>query len=139
MIAQWYFDQWGHLGTDNSVRKIEKELQQYCNIESLPLMLVASKDDRVLGTAQLKFREMSIYPEKEHWLGGVYVDSSVRGKGIAVKIIAEVERIARSFDVKTLYLQTEDLTGGLYKKLAWQVLEQVNYRGLEVLVMEKNL
>jgi GNAT superfamily N-acetyltransferase len=82
---------------------------------------------------------MDIYPEKEHWLGGVFVSSEYRGKKIASKIVIKLLSIAESLNVKSLYLQTENLNGGLYSLLGWQPLEQVNYHGVDVLVMEKRL
>lgn len=139
VIAQWYYEKWGHLSTDNSVIKIEKELLQYCQIEQLPLMLVGSQQEKVIATAQLKFREMKIYPDKEHWLGGVFVAKQSRGKGVASMIISEIERVALNLNVPKLYLQTERLNGGLYARLGWHKVEQVNYRGTDVLVMEKEL
>ncbi|MDB2356031.1 hypothetical protein N9V89_02245 [Pseudoalteromonas sp.] len=38
-----------------------------------------------------------------------------------------------------IHLQTEKLDGGLYKQLGWQPIEQVNNRGVEVLVMSKHI
>lgn len=105
----------------------------------MPLMLVAIDAGEIVGTAQLKFREMKIYPEKEHWLGGVYVAESARKQGIAKILVESIEAEARRFAVKTLYLQTEYLDGGLYATLGWQAVEQVNYRGVDVLVMHKHL
>jgi len=92
-----------------------------------------------MGVAELKFHEMDIYPEKEHWLGGVYVPVEHRGKGIASRLIRQAVRIARTLGVPTLYLQTEKLEGGLYASLGWVPVAQANNRGLDVLVMEKTL
>jgi len=92
-----------------------------------------------MGVAELKFHEMDIYPEKEHWLGGVYVPVEHRGKGIASRLIRQAVRIARTLGVPTLYLQTEKLEGGLYASLGWVPVAQANNRGLDVLVMEKLL
>lgn len=47
--------------------------------------------------------------------------------------------IAVNLDVHNLYLQTERLNGGLYYRLGWKPVEQVNYRGLDVLVMENEI
>jgi len=137
VIAQWYHDEWGYLPEESSVEKVSKNLLTYLNFDKIPLMVVAKNDNEILGTAQLKFREMSIYPEKEHWLGGVYVSKNHRNKRIAEKIILEIISHAKKLGVTKLYLQTENLSGGLYKRMGWQALEKVNYRGRYVLVMEK--
>lgn len=137
IIAEWYYDEWGYLSEINSIEKSIQNLQQYLNVNQIPLMIIAKKGSEILGTAQLKFHEMTIYPEKEHWLGGVYVSKIHRSKRIAEKIILRIAHIAKDLSVEKLYLQTEYLNGGLYQRLGWQAIEKVNYRGANVLVMEK--
>jgi GNAT superfamily N-acetyltransferase len=138
-IASWYFDQWGHLRKDADLRDIEKKLQCSLNHDELPLVILAVENEEIMGVAELKFREMDIFPEKEHWLGGVYVPVENRRRGIASQLIQQALRIARTHGVSTLFLQTEKSDGGLYASLGWIAIEQVNYRGLDVLVMERNL
>ena len=136
IIANWYFEEWGHLEKSNSVDRYTEKLQSYLNTDKIPLIVLAVEGQEILGVAQLKYREMDIYPEKEHWLGGVYVSREHRGKKIAEKIVRKVISIALTLDVHDLYLQTEDLSGGLYARLGWRPIEQVNYRGINVLVMK---
>jgi GNAT superfamily N-acetyltransferase len=136
-IAKWYFEEWCYLMKENSLDEVKQNLHIYLNTDKIPLIILAKRGEEVLGVAQLKFREMDIYPEKEHWLGGVYVAKEHRGNRIAEKIILEVIRIAKKLGVHKLHLQTEDLSGGLYSRLGWEPIEQVNYRGNNVLVMEK--
>ena len=139
VIARWYFDQWGHLNDDATVGKIVAEMEIYTNHDSIPLIVLATEGSDLLGVAQLKYHEMKIYPDKEHWLGGVYVAREHRGRGIASLAANKIADIARDLGVKKLHLQTERLDGGLYARLGWRPLEQVNYRGLDVLVMERGL
>lgn len=139
IVAQWYFEEWGYLSEEKTLEQDIERLQAYLNKDKLPLMLLAVEEGALLGAAQLKFREMSIYPEKEHWVGGVYVAEAHRGKGIARQILLALIAIAKSLKVETLYLQTEHLNGGLYGRMGWTPIEQVNYRGIEVLVMEKDI
>ena len=138
-IAKWYIEEWGYLCKEKTLEKEIENLQEYLNEDRVPLILTAIDHGELLGAAQLKFHEMSIYPDKTHWLGGVYVSKKYRGKGIAYQLILELIEIARKLNIKTLYLQTENLDGGLYRRLGWMPLEQVNYHGIDVLVMEKRL
>ncbi len=138
-VAQWYFEEWGYLSEEKTLEQDIQRLQIYLNKDKVPLILLAIQDGELVGAAQLKFREMSIYPEKEHWVGGVYVAEAHRGKGIARQILLELIAIAKSLKIETLYLQTEHLNGGLYGRMGWMPIEQVNYRGIEVLVMEKSI
>ena len=139
ILAQWYFDEWGELTKTVSPQAMEQRLQEYLNIDRIPLVVTASNEGVLLGAVQLKYREMSIYPEKEHWIGGVYVGVAYRNQGLAAKIIERTVQLAQSFGVKTLHLQTLRKDGGLYSRLGWHSVEEVNYRGIDVLVMERNI
>lgn len=138
-IADWYSTEWGHLSKNNTVEGFKKSLLDYLNSDQLPLIVVAKQSNKPLGVCQLKFHEMDIYTDKEHWLGGVYVAEQYRGRHIAEKMIHEALAIAPELGVCKLYLQTERLDGGLYKRLGWQAIEQVNYHGIDVLVMERDV
>lgn len=139
LIARWYFGEWGHLNPAATLEKIAARLFASMNRDTIPLVVLAVMGDEVIGSAELKYREMKIYPEKEHWLGGVFVVPEHRGKGVAVRLIDAVVETARILGVDLLHIQTERLDGGLYLKLGWERTEQVCYRGLDVLVMQRKL
>jgi GNAT superfamily N-acetyltransferase len=140
VVARWYFDEWGHSAPESSFEKTCESLQSRLNRDRIPLLLLAIEGDRVVGAAELKPHEMlSVYPEKEPWLGGVFVAPESRGKGIASQLAARIAGIARAFGVEQLYLQTTALDGGLYARLGWRPLEQVHYRGEDVLLMVNRL
>jgi GNAT superfamily N-acetyltransferase len=147
-VAKWYFDQWGHLAPEGSEQKIFERIRNSIHRDKAPLMILAIDEKtqngdahhgEVMGCAELKIREMTLYPEFEFWLGGVYVTSKYRGHGVASAIATKIYELAESFGVERIYLQTEQLNGGLYAKLGWEKLWQVNYRGVDVAVMEKKL
>ncbi|MGS0826725.1 GNAT family N-acetyltransferase [Shewanella sp. 0m-8] len=138
-IAKWYSDEWGYIGEGRSTVELEQKLTDYLNSDKLPLIIIAQEKQKLIGAAQLRFHEMDIYPEREHWLGGVYVDAKYRGKGVAQVLINAVIAKAKTLGVNSINLQTEELSGGLYASLGWQPVEQVIYHGIKVLVMEKLL
>ena len=139
VLANWFFEEWGYLEKERTFKKEMDNLRKYLNKEKVPLILLAVENEELLGAAQIKYHEMSIYPDKEHWLGGVYVSKNHRGKGIARQLIQELINIAVSLNIKKLYLQTQKLDGGLYRRMGWKPIEQVNYLNLDVLVMEKEI
>lgn len=139
VIAEWYFNQWGYLSDVSSIEKMTRILQEYAHRDKIPLIILAVENDHILGAVQLKCYEMDIYPNKEHWLGGVYVPEQYRGKKIAEKLVTYATEVAKTHDVKTLYLQTEKMNGGLYKRLGWNPVEKVMYRNKHVLVMKKKI
>lgn len=139
IVAKWYYEQWGHQHEVPSLEKSEEILTDYLNRDKIPLLILAKKEEKILGTVQLKFYEMDIYPQKEHWLGGVFVPKQHRGNKIAEKLVLQAMKIAKNHEVKTLFLQTEKLNGGLYKRLGWNLVEKSIYRDKPVLVMRKDL
>ncbi|NQZ07992.1 MAG: GNAT family N-acetyltransferase [Algicola sp.] len=134
-VATWYFNEWCKDTGRYDKDEVEKKVYASTNRDKPPLLVLAKEDDTLIGAAELKFREMDIYPQFEHWIGGVYVDENHRGKGVAFKLVSEVIAKARSVGVKKLYLQTEDLSGGLYARMGFKPIEEADSNGVKVLVM----
>jgi GNAT superfamily N-acetyltransferase len=140
IVGRWYFEQWGHLAPDSSFERICIALRGSLNRAQLPLILLAIEGQEIVGAAELKPHEMlGLFPDREPWLGGVFVHPDYRNRGVATQLTLRVLKIAESLGLQQLYLQTEKLSGGLYARLGWESVQQVNYRGHDVLVMEKRL
>ena len=133
-VAGWYFETWGRHVPGVTLESELEKVRGYMGRET-PLLVLALDDDEVVGCAAFKIREMPQFPDFEHWLGGVFVDPSQRGRGVAGELVLDVLRRARRAGVEQLYLQTEDLTGGLYGRLGFEPLQEVDNRGRRVLVM----
>ncbi|WP_313342680.1 GNAT family N-acetyltransferase [Stenotrophomonas sp.] len=139
-VARWYFDTWGRhvpgMTLDDEQVRLEVFLQQ----DELPLLLLAVHDHEPVAAAQLKFHERTERPERLHWLGGVYVDQSQRGQGLAARLIEDLMARGRAFGVRDVYLQTERNDGGLYRRLGWKPLEmQMHASGVPVRIMQRTL
>lgn len=140
IISKWYFDEWGHLRQGESIGRLQDRIENYMHRDKIPFILVALKDNDLVAAAQLKYREMAeMFPDKEHWLGGVYVETSHRGQGYGSQIVEQIVKMAPSYGVETIHLQTEALDGGLYTRLGWTPYAQVTSRGSDVLVMQRHL
>jgi GNAT superfamily N-acetyltransferase len=140
VIAKWYYDEWGHLRHGNSLARTREEIEGFVYRDRMPFIRVATLNNAIVGAAQLKFHEMAkMFPDKEHWLGGVYVAADSRGRGYGSLIAEDIARLAPEYGVQTLYLQTPALDGGIYAQLGWVPYAQVNNHGLDVLVMERHL
>lgn len=140
IVARWYHDEWGYLHPQDSIERTRERVGEFMNRDRLPFILVAMEDDEVLGIGQLKLYEMAEqFPDKEHWLGGLYVPGPHRGHGYGTLIAERIAAIAPGFGVRVLYLQTEALDGGLYARLGWTPVTRANNGGLDVLVMERTL
>lgn len=140
LVSRWYYDEWGHLLPGDSIEQTRERIEEYLNCDEIPFILLASIDNEIVAAAQLKFREMAeMFPDREHWLGGVYVASGHRGRGYGSLIVERIARMAPAYGVQTLHLQTEALDGGLYARLGWTPCARVKNHGLNVLVMERHL
>lgn len=95
-VAAWYFAQWGHHVPGRTLADECERLEVFLQPDSLPMLLIAMQGDRPVAAAQLKFHERKERPERLHWLGGVYVDATQRGKGIAEVLIADLMARAAS-------------------------------------------
>ncbi|MFC0716753.1 GNAT family N-acetyltransferase [Luteimonas padinae] len=107
--------------------------------KSFPYTYLALVDGQLIGAAQLKLQEMKEFPALAHWLGNVYVVASARGTGVAQALVSHVAAEAQDHGIEKLYLQTEDLSGGLYSRCGWTALTHTQSHGKEVLIMERRL
>jgi len=140
VVSEWYFDEWGHLSECDSIERMQDRMQGYMNRDDIPFSLLAVDGNEVVGAAHLKLHELvETFPDEEHWLGGVYVAPGHRGKGYGSQIIERIVEIAPEYGIRSLYLQTEKLDGGLYKRLGWAPYATANNCGVEVLVMKRFL
>lgn len=140
IVSRWYFDEWGYLVQGDSIEAAKDRVLGYTNRDKIPFMLVALEQDECVGAVQLKYREMArAFPDKKHWLGGLYVAKHLRGRRYGTSLVEQVVKLAPDFGVQTLYLQTESLDGGLYAQLGWTPCTRATNHGLDVLVMERHL
>jgi predicted N-acetyltransferase YhbS len=102
-----------------------------------PVVFVALDDaDAIVGMASLTSDDLVGDP-RHPWLAGVFVPPGQR-EGIASALVRTVEDAARRFANASLYLFTAS-AGPLYARLGWRALEQRDYRGVRIQVMDKAL
>ena len=138
-IASWYFNEWGHKESNNSLERTCERLKAKLYKDHAPICIIATADEKLIGVAQLKIREMEIFPAREFWLGGVYVDSTGRGQGIGELLVKRIEEISENLGIQELFLQTKKLDGGLYSKLGWKPIERITNNGITACIMHKQL
>lgn len=119
-IARWYFDEWVSRVPGRAVDDVLAKILDSTSRSALPMMIIAKRGSKLIGAAELKVREMDIYPQFVHWLGGVYVDPLARGRGVGFALVSHVIERAVFQGIRTLHLQTEDLSGGLYNRLGFK-------------------
>ena len=134
-IIRWWHTVWtDRMGSDFS--SLEQQLADSLRKTEFPIHIIASVDDEPVAVAALKRQELEeLLPDKQHWLSSVYVDENWRGRQLGSRIAARAIELAREKGLPHLYLQTQNLSGGLYTKLGWQPIEQLSVRGDPTLLM----
>lgn len=138
VIAWWHTIWVDRMGPD--IEALEQQLLESLHKDQLPIHILAMKQGQAVGTAVLKMQELAgMFPDKQFWLGSVFVDAPHRGELIASELTQQVIDLARARGLPHLYLQTVNLSGGLYSQLGWRPVERFYYRGIETLLMCKTL
>lgn len=134
-VARWHHEAWGRpagVGFDATLEKV----RVCAGRDPLPSMILGlSGEGSVVGTVTLSRWELDIDPSFEFWLGGLYVDEARRGDGIGRALVSEGIRRAGALELSILHLQTEELGGGLYRKVGFRPVEVRHLDGYRALIM----
>ncbi|GLR04065.1 GNAT family N-acetyltransferase [Vibrio hyugaensis] len=137
LIAQWYFDEWAYTVPGVTLSQVqEKVLLKANSRHGFPLAFVLHDDcNQLAAVAELKIRENIHFPEYEHWLGGVYVDSSSRGKGYAAALVARAQNHVFQLGIEKLFLQCEAHNQALYVKYGFRPLHIAIHNEVDTTIM----
>ena len=137
-VAAWGFAEWGHLNPGQTLEQRTVRIRGKMNVDRVPIAFVALDDDAaIIGTASLIFDDLEGDP-RNPWLASVYEPPEQRKKGIASALVRTVEAAARRLGYTRLYLFTSTAPK-LYADLGWRPLEQRDYRGDHIQIMDKML
>jgi N-acetylglutamate synthase-like GNAT family acetyltransferase len=136
-VIAWWRTEWGERMGDD-VSSLEDQLSETLSRTELPIHILATIDGEAVGTAALKLQEAAeLFPDKQYWLGSVFVDENYRGGQIASQLSLKIVELAKQMALPHLYLQTANLNGGLYAKLGWQAVQEFNFKDEQTLLMLK--
>jgi len=101
-IISWWHTIWAdRMGSD--LAALEQQLLTSLSKDQLPLHIVATKAGQPIGTAALKLQELAgLFPDKQFWLGSVFVEESHRGSGIASDMTMKIVELARARELPHL-------------------------------------
>lgn len=138
-VIRWWHSVWSdRMGSDFA--NLEHQLLNSLSKTEFPTHVVAFDEDEAVAVAALKFQELEdIFPDHTYWLGSVFVAEAHRHKQLGSHITQRVVDVATERDLPQLYLQTQNLSGGLYKKMGWEPLQQLTINDEETLLMVKPL
>ena len=101
-LAQWLFEQWGHILDEKTPETRIEKLKAHMNRDELPIAWVAHANGQLFGTAALRPYDHEGHDDLTPWLGGVIVGSVLRRRGIGAALCSTVEDVARSRGIQTV-------------------------------------
>jgi GNAT superfamily N-acetyltransferase len=134
LLAEWHQREWASLRPGFSIADRVAMLHERSRRSELPITLVASSGEELLGSAMLIQHDMDTRPDYTPWLAGVFVSPGHRHRGIGRALSERVVREAARLGFATLYLYTPSARD-FYSRLGWSILERMRYRDTEVTIM----
>ena len=95
-LAQWHFDHWGPLTGAESLNGYVEVLTHATTSEGLPRVLIAAKDEELLGSVNLVACDCQLYPDLTPWLAQLFVTPNARTQGVGRVLVQTAEREARA-------------------------------------------
>ena len=135
VIAQWHWDEWGHLDPNGSLESWTAGLALRTNRDSIPTTLVALSGDTLAGSVTLVEHDMDTRRDLSPWLAGLFVHPDFRRQGIGSALTIAANEKAESLGVPLLYLYTRS-AWGLYERLGWTAVSTTDYEGRNVTIMQ---
>jgi len=136
-IARWHYDEWVDPLSETTVDAVARKIgKNVALLREIPHYYIAVDGQKLQGVVELKYRENIEYPEYVHWLGGLYVCSSSREKGVASKLVKFAIKRADELEIDKLYLQCERGLLEFYYKHGFKPLHDATHGKYETKVME---
>lgn len=115
---EWWKDK------DVTLEHITKRQKEALTDEPLPSVFAAHNNGICIGTISLIASDLKERPQYTPWLAALRVHSEHRGKGIAVRLMRELEAFARQAEIQTLYLCALPELRSFYEVNGWACIEE---------------
>jgi N-acetylglutamate synthase-like GNAT family acetyltransferase len=129
--------EWGSKKESATLEDTKKKLKNYLNDDHIPLAIVATENDELMGMCLLMESDPPSRKNLSPWFGGFYVKSEFRNQGIGSKLIKYALELCHTLEIKRLYLCTPDKQL-LYKKFGFEEIDHTNFRNEIVTIMAIN-
>lgn len=138
VIQGWFEAEWPEYYGPGGRGSARRDLEAYCNVNSLPVGIVAFLDGQPCGFAALKSEPFPSHPHLSPWAGAAYVNPSLRRQGIGRALVLALEAQSLRLGYTRLYCATAT-SASLLLRCGWQLLEVVSHEGQQVGIYEKAL
>jgi RimJ/RimL family protein N-acetyltransferase len=137
-LSQLLHEEWKEFSPWMTPSLILERLKFSSSEQQFPFTYIAlSRDNKLLGTASIKLRELPEETDKNYWLGEVLIRNEMRGQGIGSALIRSCINYTFNLVDESLYLYTPDQQA-LYKRFGWVDVGEKYINGEIVTIMELN-
>lgn len=120
-VVGWVYPEWWQ--NRCSFKDVVKLYQALLNDHSLPIALIAFKDDIPAGTAIICEEDPDIKEGVSPWLEGLYVCKELRMCGVGRALVERIETIAKDTGYGSLYLSSG--LESFYQSLNYNVIKKL--------------
>ncbi|NVM26775.1 MAG: GNAT family N-acetyltransferase [Desulfobacterales bacterium] len=136
-IEKWFEDEWPGYYGPRGLGNARKELETCCNRIKLPIALVAVNDNGVYGTVALK-SESASHTHLSPWLAALYVTPEMRRKGLGLRLVKAVEKLAIEMGSKTIYARS-DTAADFFERMGWTGIDKTVFQGQELTIFKNDI
>lgn len=136
VLAPAFKAHWAADKPESHVQAIAQKFKECLNRDTLPLGLVATEGEDVLGSVALMTRSVHSRPSLGPWVAALYVFPTRRRQGIGAALVRAAEIEAKRLKRPVLYAGTESAVR-LFTRLEWQAVETLEESGEHLTVLRK--
>jgi N-acetylglutamate synthase-like GNAT family acetyltransferase len=130
-LAQWFRLEWPVYYANRTVAEIEQDFRLDLNRHKLPIRLIAFQDEVLVGTIVLRERIFEGHTQSLTELGGLYVETPYRKRGIGTELIQAGMLKAKTLGLQTIYATTH-IKSRIIEGLGWQRIGSVVSHGEQI-------
>jgi predicted N-acetyltransferase YhbS len=134
IVARWQYTEWRAGYEGMTFATLRKEISDGIRANTIPLVLVAEIDGKILGTASIVKNDLPTRVDLNPWLASIYVKEGERGRGIASRLITAALTHAKEIGVERIFLFTHDLSD-MYAKFGFEEYDYATFMGERVTIM----
>jgi GNAT superfamily N-acetyltransferase len=123
-LKQWFEAEWPTYYGAGGPGDAQRDLSAFANRHSLPVGILALRNQRVCGIAALKAESIATHKHLSPWAAAGFVVPGERGHGIGTGLVAALGREARTLGFRHIYCAT-GTAESLLRRCGWQFLERI--------------
>ncbi len=134
-VAEIIFEQWGHKIPGNRIEDTKEKLEGFLNDDRIPFTMICLQEKKLIAFYNVMLFDPPARADLSPWFGSLYVQPCSRGMGIGSKLVQHAVDTVKLLKIKNFYLCTPNKQR-MYARLGWFPIDEVDFRGEKVTVME---